>query len=184
VINFIDSKTELDLKPSFSLFVVFLVILCISAWVVSLFDFETKVFGSELTKHLSEIMTEHEAGKSMFVLSIFALVISYSKYFISLKWGVNSFLNKYLVLAPTNFLVSLVFVELAVTYSVVIMVTKSPIPYWDVLLYLGGKNTVLGLALILSLVVINKSKSLNINQLLQLILSAIFACVYFWALTW
>ena len=101
-------------------------------------------------------MTEHEAGKSMFVLSIFALFCSYSKYFISLKWGVNSFLNKYLVLAPTNFLVSLVFVELAVTYSVVIMVPKSPIPHWDVLLYLGGKNTALGLALILSLAVINK----------------------------
>ena len=184
MLNSIDSKTELDLKSPLSLFVVFLVILCTSAWIVSLFSFETKLFGTELTKHLSEIMTEHEAGKSMFVLSIFALVFSYSKYLISLKWSVNPFLNKYLVLAPTNFLVSLVFVELAVTYSVVLMVPKSPIPHWDVLLYLGGKNTALGLALILSLAVINKSNSLNISKILQLTLSIIFASIYFWALTW
>ncbi|WP_024591785.1 MULTISPECIES: hypothetical protein [unclassified Pseudoalteromonas] len=184
MINYIDDRTELDIKSAFSLFVVFLVALCFSAWIVSLFSFETKIFDKELTKHLSEIMTEHEAGKSMFVLSIFALLFSYSKYLFSLKWGVNPFLNKYLVLAPTNFLVSLVFVELAVTYSVVIMVPKSPIPHWDVLLYLGGKNTVLGIALILSLAVINKNSSLNINKTQQFFLSVILAGIYFWALTW
>jgi hypothetical protein len=79
VINYIDDRTELDIKSAFSLFVVFLVALCFSAWIVSLFSFETKIFDKELTKHLSEIMTEHEAGKSMFVLSIFALLFSYSK---------------------------------------------------------------------------------------------------------
>jgi hypothetical protein len=77
-----------------------------------------------------------------------------------------------------------VFVELAVTYSVVIMVPKSPIPHWDVLLYLGGKNTVLGIALILSLAVINKNSSLNINKTQQFFLSVILAGIYFWALTW
>ncbi len=184
MINYLDQRTELDLKNPVSLFVIFFVLLCVSAWLVSQFNFDTKLFGTQLIKHLSDIMIEHEAGKSMFVLSIFALIISYLKYLVSLRYIISPPINRYLVLAPINFLVSLVFVEMAVTYSVIISVPKGPISYWADLFYLGGKNTFLAVTLLTSLAILNISDGFQMGRLKQLVITMVLSSAYFWALTW
>ncbi|WP_146018004.1 MULTISPECIES: hypothetical protein [Pseudomonas] len=180
----VDNSMELDFKNPLSLFCTFLVILCITAWVSQQLPLETKFFGVELTKHVSDIMSEHEAGKSMFALSIYVLSVSYVKYFLSLRSKINVSFNRYAVLAPANFLVSLVFVEMAVTFSVIAMVPKEPVSPWSVLLYLGGKNLALSAFLLSSLAILNNNCQLVSNNLLKLFLSLFLSFLYFLALTW
>lgn len=179
----IDKDMRLDLKDPFSLFCIFLVVLCIAAWVIQKFPFDTEIFGDNLTKHLSDIMTEHEAGKSMFAISLYVLFMSYVKFFISLRWKCNTFFDKYFVLAPAGFLISLIFVEMAVTVSVVVMVPKEPYSPWPELFYLGGKNLALSICLVGSMMVLNNA-SLVPRKFVKFFVSLFLSSMYFWALGW
>jgi len=174
--------TGLDFKGAVSLFCIFTIVLCLAAWMVQRFPFETTIFGTSLTEHLSNIMTEHEAGKSIVVLSFYAFVVSYLRFFLSLKFNVSNFFDRYVVFVPTNFLVNLVFVELAVTLSVVLMVPKEPINIWPEMLYLGGKNLALAVFLLSSLAISNKDCTLFNNRMLRLLVSAVLAGLYLWML--
>lgn len=180
----ISNRTVLDVKSPASLFIGFLLSLCLLALIARSLDFETVIFGETLTKHVSDIMSEHEAGKSMFALSILVLLISYTK--LIMEWlsiPIKPSINTYIFINPANFLISLISVELAVTTAVLIMVPKGPINYWDPLLYLGGKNYFLGGTLIISLIFLHTKPTLNMNKLAKSSVAIITSASHFWALT-
>ncbi|WP_010222575.1 hypothetical protein [Pseudomonas donghuensis] len=151
-------RVELDFEAPLTLFCTFAVIFSVVGWIVIQLPFKTELFGVELIKHVSDIMTEHEAGKSMFVLSVYTLLVSFIKSVWQARSAVHSFFNRYIVIVPANFLISLVFVEGAVTFSV-ILVTPTGVPgAGEMFLYLGGKYLVLASTLLSALILLNSDR--------------------------
>ncbi|PYG96842.1 hypothetical protein CVV67_30885 [Arthrobacter stackebrandtii] len=108
-------------------------------------------------------MTEHEAGKSMFVLSIYALLVSFIKSVWQARAAVHPFFNRYVVIVPANFLISLVFVEGAVTFSVLLVLPADAPGAGEMFLYLGGKYLVLAFTLLCTLILLNSDRDLIKN---------------------
>lgn len=151
-------RVELDFEAPLTLFCTFAVIFSVVGWVVLQLPFEAELFGVKLTKHVSDIMTEHEAGKSMFVLSVYALLVSFIKSVWQVRSTVPPFFNRYVVIVPANFLISLVFVEGAVAFSV-ILVTPTEVPgSSEMFLYLGGKYLALASTLTSALILLNSDR--------------------------
>ncbi|MGK0149695.1 hypothetical protein [Pseudomonas putida] len=171
-------RVELDFEAPITLFCTFAVIFSVVGWIAVHLPFETELFGVELTKHVSDIMTEHEAGKSMFVLSIYALLVSFIKSVWQARAAVLPFFNRYVVIVPANFLVSLVFVEGAVTFSVLFVTPTDAPGAGEMLLYLGGKYLVLASTLLTALILLNSDRDFVKNFWLKhaaaLCLAALF----------
>lgn len=160
----VEKMCDLDVRTPVSLFFVFLVVMSSLGMVSNLLPFETKVFGVHIAKHVSDIMTEHEAFKSIFVLTCITVFVGILKQsFLLAGSTLSTFTNKYVVLAPTNFLVSLVFVALAITITVFLFAPKPP-GAWTLLFFIFAKNGVLAISLITSLVFLN-AKTLNWSKL-------------------
>ena len=156
----IERFSDLDVRSPVSLFFVFLSVMSILGIVSNVLPFETKVFGVHIAKHVSDIMTEHEAFKSIVVLTFIAVVGGTIKQIFLVSGSeLSSFSNKYIVLAPTNFLISLVSVAIAITATVLLLAPKPP-GVWGVLSIVFIKNGVLAVTLICSLIILN-AKSLS-----------------------
>jgi hypothetical protein len=112
-------------------------------------------------------MTEHEAGKSMVVLMICAFILS----FVRLLFCRNAPQNKYtlsLVHPVCNFLLSLVFVELAITMAVTLSAFGEPF-FKKMLFYMTLKNVLLSITLLLSLMLLNLEKTQDTTSRFYLI---------------
>lgn len=151
----IERICDLDVRPSVSLFFVFLVVMSLLVIMSNLLPFETKVFGVHIAKHVSDIMTEHEAFKSIFVLTVLVVLGGLIKQgFLLAESNISPFINKYIVLAPTNFLVGLIFVAMAITTTVLLFAHKPP-GAWPVFFSIFAKNGALAFSLTASLVLLN-----------------------------
>lgn len=124
-------------------------------------------------------MTEHEAGKSMVVLSVYAVLVSVVKSIWQIRANVPAFFDRYVVMVPTNFLISLVFVECAVTLSVIAVSPKGVPGIWWGLLCLGGKNLLLASTLLCALILLNSGRSIIGRTWARLSIAGMFTTLYF-----
>ncbi|TDF37391.1 hypothetical protein EYS14_14670 [Alteromonadaceae bacterium M269] len=174
------NKTALDLTTPTSLFIVFFLVMSLLAQVSLRFP-NAEILGATFVKHVSDIMTEHEAGKSMIVLMICAFILS----LVRLLSYRNAPQNKYtlsLVHPVCNFLLSLVFVELAITGAVTLSALGKPL-FKEMFLYMTLKNILLSITLLLSLMLLNLEKTQDTASRFYLIsFAAILAAVHAWIL--
>jgi len=161
-----EKNTDLDLGGAITLFIVFLFSLLILAGVSRLYDLEETIFGATITKHVSDIMTEHEAGKSLFLLSFIVLILGFIKS-IQIKKGVNKFFENRIVIPTTNFLIGLIAVMLAVSTSVSVSLFLS-YGFTDqicmILFYVYLKNIFLSFFLLCPLIILNFNSDVKITQ--------------------
>jgi len=177
-------STELDVKTPIPLFFGFFFLLSLLAFVSQQFPFDSEVFGGNLTKHVSDIMSEHETRKSLFVLSVLTIILGFLKNIIKLIGiKISEFVNKYFFISLTNFLISLVFVELGVTASVALMAPKIHEVATFVLIYLVGRNFTLAAFLVTSLIVLNGTDNLSISYLRRISVASILTAIYFYMLS-
>lgn len=175
-----EKDTGLDLGGAITLFIVFLVSLLLLAYVTSFYDLKETIFGASITKHVSDIMTEHEAGKSIFLLSFVVLVLGLIKS-TQIKEGVNQFFENRIVIPTTNFLIGLISVMLAVSTSVSVSlvatygVTDQVIM---ILFYAYLKNILLSLFLLYPLIILNFNSSGTMTNSKKYILALVSVVMY------
>ncbi|GIU05298.1 hypothetical protein TUM4261_06950 [Shewanella sp. c952] len=182
--------STLDLKTPFYLSRVFFLLTLI----VATFAYYCNdcIPGLNLIEFVGSIMTEHEAGISMAILSVVALFCGVIKLY-CFKAD-NKSIDLKVINPVTNFLLSLVFVEIGITLGTTIA-TFIALPtetitlniFWGMLFYLSIKNVLLASTLVAGLILLNckaKEKYKKRHSIFILVLlSSIHLCVFnYWHL--
>ena len=174
----VEEKTGLDLWGAITLYLVFFGVLLFLTEISGIVGHDITILGESTMKHVSDIMSEHEASKSLFALSIVALLLGFINS-LFIKNTELCFYNKRIVIPTTNFLISLVFVMLAVSTAVAFgvyrLVGLSSVLY-NVLFYGFLKNILLSIFLIYPLIVLKINT--NINPYFKNI-SALLSCIIY-----
>ncbi|MCG6229669.1 hypothetical protein [Vibrio furnissii] len=170
----LEYKTGLDIGDVISVFLVFLTCFYLLANGAKLFPYGYEVFGTNINQHVGELMTEHEAGKSITLLSVLAIFLGLIKSLRGSEFHKGTFDSR--VVTPiTNFTLCLISTMLAITYAVGF--TLKPFPGGESLylmfLYHGFlKHTLLCLSIGCALVVLNRVADSKIDKLKNIVISS------------
>ncbi|EKF9401013.1 hypothetical protein O1B79_003558 [Vibrio cholerae] len=181
----LECETGLDISGSISLFFVFLVCFFFLSKGAQQFPYGFQVFGLNINQHVGNLMSEHEAGKSISLLSFLAIILGVIK---SLKGSSfhKGFVDSKIIIPITNFTLCLTATMLAITYAVAF--TLSPLPgtesVYFIFLYHGFlKHTILCFSIGFALISLNKVtdnlKDKVVNITISLFWSSLFFGIYF-----
>lgn len=178
--------TDVDFRSASSLYVIFAVVITVLGFASRSMGMNFEIAGASVVKHVSDIMTEHEAPKTIVALFLVVIFLGYIRTGVaSVGKKIPDKLDRYLFLPPSTFLVELVAVVLAVATAVLLSAPKG-MGYGFLVFYVGGKTALLAGTLFLTVSLLFQSPAVRFRWFYNLVVPSLCVALHFLTLacTW